>query len=321
VLTGKVAVGRTFGAAAEAAPRRSDASRTEPIQDRSCPRTLVRSLTVLAGGAFHDPDHRRPHDRVDGRQKVTGEARYAAENNLPNIAYAVLVTSTIPAGSMPRSTRRRRQSAPGVINVISHLNAPKLPDTGGQQAGLECGGASPSCRSRTTPVPLPSARPVAAVVADTFDTPTHAAGLGRVTYRPTPARIVMAGTSGRCHKSRQGNALRAFSKGDAEGALAGAAVKVDQLYRIPYEHHNQMEPHALVAAWDGDRLTDHDSAQKHLHHAGQDAGQAFGVPTESVRVMSPGSSARIGSKARLGRTSSFAGHGPRAWSAAPSRSP
>src|SRR2546429_5945602 len=39
-----------------------------------------------------------PRDRVDGRAKVTGTARYAFETNLDNTAYAALVSSTIPSG-------------------------------------------------------------------------------------------------------------------------------------------------------------------------------------------------------------------------------
>ncbi len=233
-----------------------------------------------------------PHDRVDGRQKVTGEARYAAENNLPNLAYAVLVTSTIPAGSIAAIDAAAAKSAPGVISVISHLNAPKLPDTGGQQQ------ESNAAEHHHMPFSDDSVhyvgQAVAAVVADTFEHATHAAGLVRVNYRPTPARIVMEEHRSDA-KERQGNAPATFSKGDAEGALASAPVKVDQVYRIPYEHHNQMEPHALVAAWDGDRLTVHDSAQN-IFTTRQTLAKAFGVPTESVRVMSPFVGGAFGSK-------------------------
>jgi xanthine dehydrogenase YagR molybdenum-binding subunit len=233
-----------------------------------------------------------PHDRVDGRQKVTGEARYAAEHNLPNLAYAVLVTSTVPAGSIASIDTAAAKSAPGVINVISHLNAPKLADTGGQQQD------SNAAEHHHMPFSDDSVhyfgQAVAAVVADTFEHATHAAGLVRVKYSPTAARIVMEEYRSDA-KERQGNGSATFSKGDAEGALAGAAVKVDQVYRIPYEHHNQMEPHALVATWDGDRLTVHDSAQN-IFTTRQTLAKAFGVPKESVRVLSPFVGGAFGSK-------------------------
>ncbi len=233
-----------------------------------------------------------PHDRVDGRQKVTGEARYAAEYNLPNLAYAVLVTSTIPAGSIAAIDAAAAKSAPGVISVISHLNATKLSDTGGQQQNSNAAEHYHMPFSDDSVHYLGQA--VAAVVADTFEHATHAAGLVRVTYRPTPARIVMEEHRDEA-KERHGNAPPTFSKGDADGALAGAAVKVDQVYRIPYEHHNQMEPHALVAAWDGDRLTVHDSAQN-IFTTRQTLAKAFGVSAESVRVMSPFVGGAFGSK-------------------------
>jgi len=233
-----------------------------------------------------------PHDRVDGRQKVTGQARYAAENNLPNLAYAVLVTSTIPAGNIASIDATAAKKATGVIDVISHLNAPKLPDVGGQ------GQDSNAAEHHHMPFSDDSVRylgqAVAAVVADTFEHATHAAGLVRVTYRPSQARIVMEEFRNEA-KERRGNGTASFSKGDAEGALAGAPVKVDQVYRIPYEHHNQMEPHALVAAWDGDKLTVHDSAQN-IFSTRQTLAKTFGISPQSVRVMSPFVGGAFGSK-------------------------
>ena len=41
-----------------------------------------------------------PLDRVDGRKKVTGGAKFAAEHNLENMAYAAMVMSTIPSGTI-----------------------------------------------------------------------------------------------------------------------------------------------------------------------------------------------------------------------------
>ena len=38
----------------------------------------------------------QPMNRIDGRLKVTGRATYAAEHQIPNAAYAVMITSSIP---------------------------------------------------------------------------------------------------------------------------------------------------------------------------------------------------------------------------------
>src|SRR5258707_8123684 len=66
-----------------------------------------------------------PLDRVDGRKKVTGGAKFAAEHNLENIAYGALVMATIPSGSIRSIHTTAAKKSPGVIAIISHLNAPK----------------------------------------------------------------------------------------------------------------------------------------------------------------------------------------------------
>jgi xanthine dehydrogenase YagR molybdenum-binding subunit len=66
----------------------------------------------------------QPRDRVDGRQKVTGTARYAAENNLPDLVHAVVVSATIPSGTIQSIDTAAALKASGVLAVISHLNAP-----------------------------------------------------------------------------------------------------------------------------------------------------------------------------------------------------
>ena len=50
----------------------------------------------------------QPIDRVDGRLKVTGRAKYAAEFAVPGVVHAVLVQSTIGAGVITGLEHRRR---------------------------------------------------------------------------------------------------------------------------------------------------------------------------------------------------------------------
>jgi xanthine dehydrogenase YagR molybdenum-binding subunit len=42
--------------------------------------------------------------------------------------------------------------------------------------------------------------------------------------------------------------------GDVEAGIAAAEHRIEAIYETPAQHHNAMEPHAIVAAWDGDRL-------------------------------------------------------------------
>jgi xanthine dehydrogenase YagR molybdenum-binding subunit len=68
----------------------------------------------------------KPLDRVDGRLKVTGGARYPAEISVANIAYGVLVGSTIANGRIRRLNTRAAARVPGVLKIFTRRNTPKL---------------------------------------------------------------------------------------------------------------------------------------------------------------------------------------------------
>ena len=68
-----------------------------------------------------------PIDRVDGKAKVTGSAKYAADNNIQNMAFGFLVGSTVAKGRIKTIDTKAAERAPGVLSVITHLNAPKIP--------------------------------------------------------------------------------------------------------------------------------------------------------------------------------------------------
>jgi xanthine dehydrogenase YagR molybdenum-binding subunit len=244
------------------------------------------------------PNIGKPLDRVDGRQKVTGGARYATENKLDHVTYAALVDSTIPAGTIKSIDVTAAKKAPGVLAVVSHLNAPKLnppppPKPGG-------GGEQASSLTESKYLPFSDntihylGQRIAVVVADTLEHAIHGAELVRVAYDAAPARTDIEKYRGEA-KDRSQQSPSAFSKGDADAALAGAAVKVDQIYRTPHEHHNPMEAHGLIAAWDGDHLTLHDSSQN-IFAVQRTFATLFGIPKENVHVLSPFVGGAFGSK-------------------------
>jgi xanthine dehydrogenase YagR molybdenum-binding subunit len=216
-----------------------------------------------------------PIDRVDGRLKVTGAAKYSAEIALPGLAYGVMVLSTAASGTSQVDANAARR-APGVIAVMTPQNAPRV-DSGGNGAG-----------DRTLMVLQDDLvrydrQPVAVVVADTFERATDAAAMVRVRYTAAPAATRFDAAAE--YKPASGGRDVDKHKGDAAAALAQAAVKVDRTYVVPIEHHNPMEPHATVAQWDGDRLTVYESTQGVIN-ARHKLAQTFGIPTASVRVVS-----------------------------------
>src|SRR4249919_1266318 len=64
--------------------------------------------------------------RVDGFAKVTGTAKYAAEFNVPNLAYGSVVTSTIPKGRIVRIDPSAALRVNGVLDVLTHENRPAM---------------------------------------------------------------------------------------------------------------------------------------------------------------------------------------------------
>ncbi|WP_193483637.1 xanthine dehydrogenase family protein molybdopterin-binding subunit, partial [Streptomyces violaceus] len=77
-----------------------------------------------------------------------------------------------------------------------------------------------------------------------------------------------------------------YARGDAEAALRDAAVRLDLTYRTARNHHNPMEPHATIARWDGEKLTVWDKTQWVLGTQ-TELSTVFGLPMDSVRVISP----------------------------------
>src|SRR5258708_9456277 len=123
-----------------------------------------------------------PMDRVDGRLKVTGTATYAAEFRIPDLAHAVMVQSPIARGRIARLDTAAAAAAPGVLGILSHLNAPRLPHL---KSAVAAGGAA-----LQTGLPLGDdaihyvGQPIAGVGAKTWGQAQHAAPLGPAGYHP-----------------------------------------------------------------------------------------------------------------------------------------
>ena len=231
----------------------------------------------------------KPLARVDGRAKVTGSARYAADVNHESQAYAVIVNATVGLGRVTGIDSAAVLRMPGVIAVISHHNAPCLP-YGGHKGPID-----PAIGERLHVLQDDKVRfygqPVAVVVAETLDDAERAAAELRVTYaaeRPVvdpsdPKAQTVGPEAGRDPGAR----IQADkSRGDADGALALAPVKVDVTYDMARENHNPMEPHATVAAWNGDKLTLWSKSQFVINEQAEIAA-IFGIPAANVQVICP----------------------------------
>jgi xanthine dehydrogenase YagR molybdenum-binding subunit len=220
-------------------------------------------------------------DRVDGRLKVTGGARYAAEFPVSNVAHAAIVTSTVPVGRIAAIDTKAAEAAPGVIAVMTHLNTPKVPM---KKIGMLVTSALSLLQDDLVRY---NGQPIALVVADTFERATDAASRVRVQYTGTSTPTLdMHAARGSGYAPSPGLGGQPDSRrGDLKAGLAQADVTVDAQYTTPIENHNPMEPHATIAAWDGDRLTVWDATQYVMGERDSLAG-ILGLAPENVRVVS-----------------------------------
>ncbi|MGN6319807.1 xanthine dehydrogenase family protein molybdopterin-binding subunit [Trinickia sp.] len=226
----------------------------------------------------------QPLDRTDGILKVTGRARYAAEFPAAHLAHAVLVTSTIAHGRVSAIDTTRADAMPGVLLVMTSRNAPRLPNDGRPEV-------APPAQRRLSLLQDGEVRydnePVAIVVADTLERAVDAASKLRIDYAPATPTLDFSREKAQGHAPASMIGGKADTeRGDIAHGLHAGAVRIDAVYTTPMEHHNPMEPHAVMASWDGPRLTLYDTTQG-VGNARQAVATFLGIPPDDVHIISP----------------------------------
>ncbi len=230
---------------------------------------------------FFDTDTEPGLDRVDGRAKVTGTAKYAAEQKLPNLAYAVLVGSNITKGTIAAIDTKAAERAPGVISVMNHLNAPKIP---GYQAGTNPAkpAAVEGLKIFNDNIIRFNGQPIAMVVADTFERATYAASLIKAQYDKEKSETSLEAAM-KNGQPLPGDRYKENTRGDKD-AWKAAAVKLEETYTTPIHVHNPMELHATTASWDGEEKVTVWEKTQGVKSAQQAVMQAFGLAEKNVQV-------------------------------------
>ena len=225
-------------------------------------------------------------DRVEGREKVTGQAKYAYEHVEDEVAYGAIVQSTIARGRIVGVDASAALELSGVIAVLSHENAPRLHEVSdGELALLQSD--TVSYRGQI----------VGAVIADSLETARQAERLVRIEYAPEPHDVLLRADHPGLYKPDHVNPNYATDteQGDFDVGFASAEVVIDCTYRTPAEHNNPMEPHATLAIWEEGRITIYDSNQG-VSNVQNTLAQAFGLEAASVRVIAPHVGGGFGSK-------------------------
>ena len=240
----------------------------------------------------------KPHDRLEGRLKVTGALRYSGDQPIENIAYGYLVTSTIARGKIRAMDVSEAENSPGVVAVYTPFNSLKLYDGLTQAEGANSGEINP---------PLQNAKIcyygqiIALVVADSFEQARDAAARVKVEYQEE--QPVASWETGLPHAfppaAVDGQpptvAILAEGVSSIDDVILGADVVLDATYTEPIYHHNPMETQATTAVWDGDRLTTYDATQ-FVPGQQRNVAAILGVNEDDVRVICPFIGGGFGSK-------------------------
>jgi xanthine dehydrogenase YagR molybdenum-binding subunit len=214
-------------------------------------------------------------NRIDGILKITGKATYATDYPAKNMAYAVLFKSTIASGTIANIDQSQAEKSQGVITVITHKNAPKLNLKGGLRGGALL--QSPEINFYGQHIGI--------VVAETFEQATHAAKLIKVEYQKRDGKTDFEKLAPSAVLP-QGKELADLIRGDAKGSLKDAAVKVEETYETPIEHHHPMEPHSTVAVWEGENVILYNGSQI-INGAQTAAAATLNLKPAQVRIISP----------------------------------
>lgn len=222
-------------------------------------------------------------NRKDGFAKVTGTATYTAEQVIPGLVHGYLVTATIAKGQIRAIATQAAEQAPGVLAVVTHQNRPQV---------FTPANDFRSSKLNEARLPLSddqvhySGQIIGLVVADTLERARDAAHRITVEY-DTQAHLVDPHQA-----SYEPLPDIEFNQGATDG---GEDIALEATYTTANELHAAMEPHAVVAYWQGDSLTIYEGSQWVMLHQRTYA-ELFGLPSEKVRLVTPFIGGAFGSK-------------------------
>lgn len=239
----------------------------------------------------HGSNIGQPMTRREGVLKVTGAATFAADNHPPGMLYAVPATATVARGRLVSMDEAAARAHPGVVDVMTTANRPTL-------------AMDPDAKTNPFMFRLDllqndhvryAGQPVAVVIAETLEAATEGARLLKPRFEAEPARVTLDDAESFVPEVvGAGNPAEA-AIGDVEAGIGEAALVVDTTYETPAQYHNAMEPHGVVARWEGDKLI-LDMPTQALAMAQQRLAGLFGIAPTDIYIRSPYLGGGFGSK-------------------------
>ena len=244
--------------------------------------------------ARHGSSIGQPLTRRDGLLKVTGQATYAADNRPEGLLHAVVAVSRIARGRVAHLDVAAAKAHPGVVEVMTGANAPRLaqdPDAKDNPFMFRLD-LLQNDRVRY------AHQPIAVVIAETLEAATEGAELLAPRYEVESPRIGLDAGDPQEPEGVGAGDKAIVSRGDVEAGLGQAERRVEATYETPAQYHNALEPHAIVAQWDGDRLIV-DTPSQGLAMAKMRLAGLFGLNPKNILVRSPFLGGGFGSKGFL----------------------
>jgi xanthine dehydrogenase YagR molybdenum-binding subunit len=252
------------------------------------------ALTAAPAHLRHGSNIGQPLTRREGLLKVTGGARYAADNHPPGMLHAVIAVSSIARGRVAALDVAAAKAHPGVVEVMTPANKPPLAE-------------DPDAKTNPFMFRLDllqndrvryANQPIAVVIAATLEAATEGAALLAPRYETETARVGLDAAESFVPPAVGIGNPAELGIGDVEAGFAAASRRIEATYETPAQYHNPIEPHAVVAAWDGSTLTV-DTPSQGLAMAQARIAGLFGIPPENILIRSPFLGGGFGSKGML----------------------
>ncbi|WP_238750662.1 xanthine dehydrogenase family protein molybdopterin-binding subunit [Neolewinella maritima] len=232
--------------------------------------------------------------RVEGRLKVTGMAKYAAEFPVKNRVYAQGINSTVAKGKIVSIDTSEALAQPGVIKVITHENALDLQ---GHDKEMPAIGTSSPMAVLQSPEVHYYGQYIGLVVAETLEQAQYACRLIQVDYAQETA--VTDFEAGR-YKAYVPDEASDYTRGDVDSGLASADEQLEMTYITPIEHHHPMELHSAIASWTDGKVEVY-ASQQMVENSVTTIAKTFRIPESDVRVIAPFVGGGFGSKLQTER--------------------
>ncbi|WP_020570513.1 xanthine dehydrogenase family protein molybdopterin-binding subunit [Neolewinella persica] len=233
----------------------------------------------------------RARRRIEGELKVTGQAKYAGEYQVPDLLHGYVVNATITKGRITSIDETAARAVPGVMEILHHERRLALPRFDIMYSDMDAPPGSPFRPLYDAKITF-SGQPVALVVADTFEAARYAAALLNFTYEEVDFDVDLRANLEKAHKPAKGLAtfikpLPPNPRGDFSAAYADAEVRFEGEFHHASQHHNPLELFASTTVYEGPgKLTIYDKTQG-TNNSQIYIANLFGLRFKDVRVIAP----------------------------------